>query len=474
MMKDFYALAGVFAGTEYQEYPLAPANVVADYKQHQRKMKDQEVAIKNFIDVQSKQFAEILVHQTSAYIQAGWKVLGPQKLSAQKATCGGCDVPVKAMSRDKAALWTDLFAPKRLTLDNITYTPDGVLYYGDGKIDRFLSGAWKGYLASMRSRLETLKRSSPPIYPYVHVISDLAKPDNLRVHLRGSPYNLGDEVPRRFLSVLSASEPVPFSRGSGRLDLAEAVANHPLAARVIANRIWKYHFGRGIVGTPSNFGQMGERPSHPELLECLASKLTETNWSIKALHREIMLSATYQLSSSYSKENFAIDPDNRLLWRANRHRLDLEALRDSLLAVSGSLNPSVGGPSFEWTEEDNRRTIYGKVSRARLNPLLPLFDFPDPGSSSEQRSVTNVPLQRLFFMNSEFVARQADILAQRLSSDRNADDKAKIQKAYQLLYGRDVTEAEAQLGLEFLDKGDSAWSQYLQALLSTNEFIFVN
>src|SRR5206468_11677030 len=133
------------------------------------------------------------------------------------------------------------------------------------------------------------------------------------------------EVPRRFLAVLSQGHPVPFKKGSGRLELAEAVARHPLAARVMLNRVWSYHFGRGLVGTPSNFGQLGETPSHPELLEYLTSRFIENGYSLKALHREIMLSSTYQLSSDYSERNFAVDPDNRLLWRASRRRLDAEA-----------------------------------------------------------------------------------------------------------------------------------------------------
>jgi hypothetical protein len=171
--------------------------------------------------------------------------------------------------------------------------------------------------------------------------------------------------------------------------------------------------------------------------------------------------------------SFAADPENRLLWRANRRRLDVEALRDSLLAVAGDLDPTVGGPSAELTDDNRRRTIYGRVSRLKLNELLALFDFPDPSSSSEGRNVTNVPVQRLFFMNSGFVARQAEALARRLDSQA-ANDARRIEQAYRLLYGRSATENEVRAGLEFLGPGANRWPLYAQALLTTNEFIFVN
>jgi len=303
----------------------------------------------------------------------------------------------------------------------------------------------------------------------------------LKLHLRGNPYNLGDPVPRRFLSVLGPGEPAPFTRGSGRLELAQAIATHPLTARVIVNRVWKYHFGRGIVSTPSNFGQLGERPSHPELLEYLAGRLIENHYSLKTLHREIMLSATYQLGSDYSEENFAKDSDNRLLWRFNRRRLDVEALRDSVLFVSGNLDPALGGPSVQLTEESRRRTVYSKISRFKVDGFLTLFDFPDPSITSEQRNATSVPLQRLFFMNSPLIAAQADQLAKRLATVDNTDDTTRIQHAYRILYGREARESEVRLGLEFLQTAKShepqslpAWQRYARVLLSSNEFTFVN
>jgi hypothetical protein len=348
-------------------------------------------------------------------------------------------------------------------------------------LDRFLSGEWRNHLDSMRADLEALNKALPSQFPFFHGIGEARNPGNLKLHLRGSPYNLGQEVPRRFLAVLSRGEPVPYSRGSGRLELAEAIASHPLTARVMVNRIWSHHFGRGIVGTPSNFGQLGERPTHPELLEYLALRFIEKNGSMKALHREIMLSATYQLGSEYSEQNFKEDADNRLYWRANLRRLDVEALRDSLLFLSGSLDTSVGGPSAELTNDHKRRTIYANISRLKLNGTLARFDFPDASITSEQRSVTNVPLQRLFFLNSTLIWRQAELLANRLLADGEGGEASRIRKAYLLLYGREATEVEVRLGLDFLEdvrkdptQNSTAWQQFAQILLSANEFIFVD
>ena len=199
----------------------------------------------------------------------------------------------------------------------------------------------------------------------------------------------------------------PFTKGSGRLELAEAIAdpNNPLTARVMVNRIWQRHFGQGIVRTPSNFGQLGDRPRHPELLDYLAASFVENKWSIKAMHREIMLSSVYALSAENSAANYAVDPENRLVWRANRRRLDAEALRDSLLYVSGNLDLKPGGKAERLTDENKRRAVYGFVSRRKLDGMLALFDFPSPNNTSEQRLSTNVPLQMLFFMNSALVAK---------------------------------------------------------------------
>jgi hypothetical protein len=330
---------------------------------------------------------------------------------------------------------------------------------------------------------EEKKKKVPPKYPFVHAVKE-GKPTTLKVHLRGNPATLGDDAPHRFLSVLVPHDAPAFTKGSGRLELAEAIAskNNPLTARVMVNRIWLHHFGRGLVRTSSNFGALGERPTHPELLDYLASRFMASGWSIKALHREIMLSATYQLGSRYDARDAEIDGDNKFLWRMNRRRLEVEPWRDAMLAVSGKLDATLGGTPTNLADADNcRRTLYGAVSRHDLNPLLRLFDFPDPNVTCEERTVTTVPLQQLFVLNDEFMVRNAKALAARLAEAKK-DDESRIREAFLLLYGRPATDRDVKLGLAFLaakgaGKGGETltrWEQYAQVLLSANEFLYVD
>jgi hypothetical protein len=245
-----------------------------------------------------------------------------------------------------------------------------------------------------------------------------------------------------------ATQRVTFSEGSGRLELARTIAAHPLAMRVIVNRVWKGHFGTGLVDTPSNFGINGQRPTHPELLDHLAQLFVANKMSIKALHREIMLSAVYQLSSDHQAAAFAKDAGNRLYWRATKRRLGAEQIRDAVLMVSGALDTRLGGPSVPLTPLAARRTVYGKVSRYKLDEFLQLFDFPSPSQSAEQRFATNVPLQRLFFMNSDFMQQHAERVAERVADE--TDDTVRIKKTYRLLFGRAPSAQELEAGLSFL------------------------
>jgi hypothetical protein len=358
---------------------------------------------------------------------------------------------------------------------------EAVFDYPADKLERFLPAERKARLDALKADLAALAGSLPPEHPYLMGLADNAKPANLKVHLRGSPHALGEEVPRGFPAVLAGAEsdPKPFSRGSGRLELAEAIAAHPLAARVIANRVWMHHFGRGIVATPANFGVTGERPTHPELLDYLSARLVEQGWSLKALHREIMLSSVYQLSAETAAANAAADPANALLWRVNLRRLDAESLRDTLLFAAGSLDERLGGGPQELNNAENKkRTLYGRVRRGGPDRMMTLFDFPDPNLSGDQRAATNVPLQGLFFLNSDLVWRQAVQLDQRLGAE---NDTARIHKAYRLLFGRQAAPAELQRGLKFLEQakalsgaGATAWQQYAQVLLSSGELLYVN
>lgn len=313
----------------------------------------------------------------------------------------------------------------------------------------------------------------------IHIVRD-TKPKDLHVFLRGNTETKGDLVKRRFLKVLAQNEPKSFTQGSGRLELAEAIAdpNNPLTARVIVNRVWSIFFGRGLVATPSNFGQLGSLPSHSELLDDLAVRFMENNWSIKWLVRELVLSSTYQQNSQIISRNELIDPTNIYLWRMNRRRLSVEQWRDSILAASDNLDRR-GGESLELTDAKNvRRTIYGRISRKKLSDILIQFDYPDANVHSAKRSDTTTAIQKLFIINSSFMVEQAKGLAKRITGDSSATDLTHIQSTYALLYNRQPTREETDLGLAFLrlpaEGKLTRWEQYSHALLAANEMMFVD
>ncbi|MBY0490369.1 MAG: PSD1 and planctomycete cytochrome C domain-containing protein [Gemmatimonadaceae bacterium] len=399
------------------------------------------------------------------------------------------------MDRARFNLYLDVFV---FDLDNEldTFFPKpALLRFSGWGLERQLSRVAADHLNAMREESKRLEKELPNI-PFVMGVEDKPKEslEDIALHIRGSPLNLGERVPRGFLHVLQPGTPTVYREGSGRLQLAQDIANHPLAARVIVNRVWGWHMGAGIVRTPSNFGFAGARPTHPELLEYLAARFVANGRSIKKLHRDIMLSAVYQQVTDNDAKSAAIDPENQYLWRFNRQRLSAEGVRDALLAVSGQLVDSIGGPSQDLDDEkNNRRTLYGTVSRFQPNIFLQTFDFPSPSLSAERRFATNVPLQSLYFMNSPFVLRQAQALVRRLTDSASApgaaaaagaaasapprrtalktivppvadtakdsagppppkrfDDRAMIKAAYPLLYGRDATDEEITLGLAFL------------------------
>ncbi len=251
-----------------------------------------------------------------------------------------------------------------------------------------------------------------------------------------------------------------FTENSGRLDLAEAIVDpdNPLTARVIVNRVWGHHFGRGIVSSPSNFGKTGTPPTHPELLDDLAVRFMENGWSLKWLHREILLSTAWQQTSVAPEKTVEADPENRLLGRFSRQRLDVEAFRDAILAANGQLDRTFGGPSAEADAINNtRRTIYSKVSRHKLNDFLQAFDFPDPAIHCAVRSETTTPLQQLFILNSPFMRHQAAALARTIRDDSGSTLEEKINAVYERLFTRRPTAAELQIARQFLtDDGAAA------------------
>jgi hypothetical protein len=335
------------------------------------------------------------------------------------------------------------------------------------------------------------------------------KPHNARLHRRGDPHNLGAEVPRHFPLILGGQALPAGMTGSGRLQLAEWLTSpsNPLTARVMVNRIWQHHFGEGLVRTPSNFGKQGQPPTHPELLDYLASSFVENGWSMKALHRQIVLSRTYQMSArvpapSASRDPQILDPGNRWLWHHERRRLEAEAVRDALLAVSGTLDRTPAGPHpfppaarwgftqhnpFQAVYDTRRRSVYLMTQRIRRHPFLALFDGPDPNSSTAQRSITTVPTQALFFLNNPFVHEQANRFAGRLLRATNDEDR-RIDLAHRLAFGRPASAAELRESKAFLRRVEqvaqtagppaaqqqAAWAALARVLFADNEFLYVD
>ncbi len=413
-------------------------------------------------DVQ-KVFAEKKAVDDRNYVKVGG-------IEGMKNAAAVIKTLVDALPVDKYYFWRDL-ASGPYKIEDLSF-PGGVYYVASKDVERFFSPQWKEYLASLRAEVKALEKAIPTPYPFWHVLEDQAKPRDLKVALRGNTATPGEVAPRRFLSALCDGEPQPFTKGSGRAEFAEAIVANPLAARVMANRVWKQHFGEGLVRSTSNFGRNGDRPTHPELLDHLAALLVESGWSVKALHREMVLSAAYAMASAELPIEYARkDPENKLLWRANvRERLDAEALRDSILSVAGALDPTVGGPSKPLDDELTRRTLYATVSRSKPDRMLALFDFPDPNATSEQRMVTVGPMQRLFFMNSAFIAGHSRKLAERMAKDAGENAQARIARAYDLLFSRPATAEETRLGVEFTAGKPDSWPRYAQVLLGAAEF----
>jgi mono/diheme cytochrome c family protein len=408
----------------------------------------------------------------------------PSEFDTFDQFCPGCELELKALPADEAKLYAELFIS--LSGEQEEKFKPGIMVFTGWGLMRRVGPQFQAYIESQQKQIEALdKELKDTTYPFVNGMDDKPKVVDINLNIRGNPHSMGPVVQRGFITVLSPKDKQPYSDGSGRLQFANDIASHPLAARVIVNRVWDWHFGTGIVNTPDNFGVMGDKPSNPELLEYLASEFVSHGRSIKWLQREIMLSAVYRTSTEESPEAHNKDGANRLYSHFNRQRLDAEELRDSMLFAAGDLDlKDIGGPSTDFTPENLRRTVYCKVSRFRLNNYLMVFDFPNPSFTSEQRFSSNVPLQQLYFMNNPFVYKQASVLAERVHSE--ATDDARITKAYEYLFQRKPTADELQLGRKFLSttpekpgygvNGEpiTAWDEYARALLSSNEFQFMN
>ncbi len=357
-------------------------------------------------------------------------------------------------------------------------------------------------LKKLRDELAALEKAAPEM-PMAMGVTE-GKVADTSIHVRGSHLTLGTLVPRHVPLVLASATTPAFSASqSGRLELARWLVEegHPLTSRVFVNRVWRWHFGRGLVGTPDNFGALGERPVNPALLDWLAIRFQQNHWSVKALHRLIMLSSTYQMSSAENSRAAQVDPENRLFWRMNLQRLDADAIRDALLAVSGTLDTKMGGSMlhvknrayfFDHTSRDStdygsrRRSVYLPIVRNHLYDMFQLFDYADPSVTNGDRASTTVAPQALFMLNSDLVVQSARDLAAGLLNGSEGDDAARVVRLYETAYGRPPSDAELKRASNYLGRFDRAlgpaeaekarlgtWQALCQVILASNEFLYI-
>jgi len=361
--------------------------------------------------------------------------------------------------------------------------PDSPSYFPKSHTWKYMSRGEKDGFGGKQTELDRLAVKEPNAPPRAMSLVDSPERYDPRVFVRGNPTRPGAAVPRQFLTVLSGEQRKPFPNGSGRLDLARAITDraNPLTARVIANRVWMHHFGEPLVDTPNDFGLRCAPPAQLALLDHLAATLVADGWSLKKLHRRIVLSVAYQQASFDRPEARSVDADNKLYWRMNRRRLDLEAMRDGMLAAAGRLEERLYGRPVDVVGEvrNSRRTVYGLVDRQSLPNLFRAFDFASPDQSAERRPLTTVPQQALFGMNAPFVHEQAKALAARSAEPGPA---RRVAKLYRTALLRDPDANEVKVGLAFVEAAAAAkeksplgaWEQYAQVLLLTNEFMFVD
>lgn len=369
----------------------------------------------------------------------------------------------------------------------------------------------KAQLEKLDQALKTARKArddfdkSPLPFELAYAVAEGKKVENVKLHMKGDPERPGAEIPRR-IPLIFGGQPLPQDeKGSGRRTLAEWIASpqNPLTARVLVNRLWYYHFGQALVPTPNDFGKQGKPPSHPELLDYLARRFVESGWSVKAIHRLIVLSRTYQLSSQDDASGLRKDPGNTWLWRGNRRRLDAESIRDTLLFLGGNLDLTMGGPHpfppekdwdftqhnpFKAVYDTNRRSVYLMTQRIQRHPYLGIFDGADTGASTGSRITSTTTLQALYLLNDQFVHQQADRLAARLR-ELNSDDAGRIELGYRMVFGRSPTDEEQARGIEYLAKvrqqltmggvltdesAVEAWNSFVRVLFRMNEFVYVN
>lgn len=379
------------------------------------------------------------------------------------------------------------------------------VYFGGGPFSispkdkkNFTADQWTS-LEALRKESEALKKAAPPEPDMACAVED-GEPVKQKVFIRGDYNSHGDDAPPSFPAILEKYDTKPGFTGSGRLQFAQWLTRpeHPLTSRVMVNRVWSWHFGEGLVRTPDNFGKMGEKPSHPELLDYLARQFVQNGYSTKSLHRLIMLSSTYQMASD-NPSAFEPDPDNRLLSRFNRRRLSIEEMRDGLLLIDGTIDFTMGGSlqSGRGTDGETsqgrlsvnpetlkRRSVYIPLRRANLPTLLNLFDFGDATTMTGKRQLTNVATQALFWLNSQFLTEGSTKVAQSLLVSEAKNDATRLATAYLLILNRKADQSEIDAGIKYLENfkqkfaGDKAeqkaWQSYCRILMASNDFIYVD
>lgn len=558
--KDYYSLISFFANTrsfkDSQSHvskllyiPLVPKQQYAVYQEHIDKTNRAKLEIDDLVDLEKERYNRDLTPRVADYMLAArgfgkqsgldptlvakWKEYlaqdwrkKPHLEDWQKASDASAPEVAKtyqARYEQTMAKWTETLKKwrdqNRRMLAEMNMPPppkpqfkaeeDGFFYdvyvaakgpfaVSEKEQEKIFSAAAKTQLAALKARHKELKDSTPPEPDMACGVEEGESVDQ-KVFVRGDYNHPGEPAPKSFPLVLASTSSTVGARGSGRLELARWLASrdNPLTARVMVNRIWQKHFGEGIVRTPDNFGSMGERPTHPVLLDWLATRFVEGNWSIKALHRTIMLSAAYQMSSTPGAEVVKADPENRLFSRFNRRRLDVEEIRDSVLAIGGTIDETMGGTLQQGfgtdgensqdrlsinPEQHTRRTVYLPLRRANLPTLLNLFDFGDATTALGKRVATNVAPQALFMMNSGFLTDQTARIAKSLASESEASPAQRVEHAYWRVLNRKPAAEEVDAGLTYISSFQQkfkrpeteAWQSLCRVLLASNDFIYVD
>ena len=481
--QDYYALYGIFSSTQF---PWAGG---------------EELQSKSF---DRQHFASLASAEETE-----------QRLAAQRQAIAALEAEIKRAETDDPQARRIAELDARIAAQSATSQGGGVSPPPDGsqaeltKLQAERSETSKQLqkkLDKIRGRVRLLRKPGLPVdLPAAYAVGEGQAAD-ARVQRRGEPADAGDVAPRDVPGFLAEGHSLHIPAGaSGRRELAEWLTrgDHPLTARVMVNRVWQHHFGKGLVGTPSNFGLRGESPTHGELLDWLTARFVADGWSIKKLHRQIVLSKTYRLASGPDAENLAIDPGNRWYWRFDRRRLEAEAIRDALLATAGNLDrrqpadhPFPPIADWKWTQHSpfkavypsTQRSVYLMTQRLVRHPYLALFDGPDPNVSTDVRTSATVPLQALYMMNNPFVAEQAADFARRLCEAEPAA-RDRVRAAIRLAYGREPTSDECDRGVAYVEKyaaeGEAAgaapadamqeaWASFARVLLTANEFVYVD